>query len=294
MPAGSLLVTGATGFIGRRLTARLAAQGVQVLGWSRALGDLRDAVAVGRVVDAHQVSTVIHLAALPANLTEADWSVVAGEVAMVQNLAAALPAGGRLVHAGSMSEHGYGGVLDEADPIRPRSIYGAAKAAATDRAVALGATGACDVRVARLFGVYGPGEGRQRLFPSLVSQLVRGEVARLGEPDRVRDFIHVDDVCDLLLALADVAHAPHPVLNFGTGTGVRIGDVCRKVAGWLGKSEADLAFGQFPVRAIDEAVQVAKVERLADLAPVPTQHWLSDHGPAKDYILSLATENGVS
>jgi nucleoside-diphosphate-sugar epimerase len=286
---GNFLVTGATGFIGRRLLARLEKDGCAAIGWTREWGDLRDSAAVTRVVGEHNVSTIVHLAACSSTLTEADWSLIAGEVAMVQNLASALPAGGRMVYAGSMSEHGIGGVISETDPIQPRTIYGAAKAAATDRAIALAATGSCDVRAARLFGVYGPGEGPQRLFPSLVGRLSRGETAPLGEASRIRDFIHVDDVCDVLITLADAVHPPHPVVNVGTGQGVSIGDVCYKVAKWLDVDQSRLAFGQFPVRAIDEEVQVADVSRLAAVAPVPVQHWLSETGPAKDYVLALAT-----
>lgn len=287
----TIVVTGAAGFIGRRLVARLTHARHDVIAWTRASGDLRDSQAVRSGLAGLNPGVIFHLAASDAASAEGDWTAPAAETAMVQSLADALPSGARLICTGSMSEHGYGGTLDEDDPRRSRSLYGFAKAAATDRAVALAAAGVADIRVARLFGVYGPGEGPTRLLPHLVSNLAAGRVTPLGDEARVRDFVHVDDVCALLIRLADVGRPPHPVVNIGTGVGVTIEHVCRRVADWLGADPALLRFGEFANRAIDEDVLIARTRRLAELGPVPAQHWLADTGPARDYVMELASSS---
>jgi nucleoside-diphosphate-sugar epimerase len=281
---GPLLVTGAGGFIGQRLVGLLRAQGRTVTGWTRADADLTQREAVAEALMALAPSTIFHLAASNAALAESDDRVPAAEVAMVANLAAAMPGGCRLLMTGSMAEYGYSGTLAENDPRAPRSTYGRAKAAASDHAVALAATGAHDLRVARLFGVYGPGEAARRLVPHLVAHLAVGQPVDLGDAEQVRDFVHVDDVCDRLIALAEAGVAPAPVVNIGTGVGVTVGDVARAVADRLGADHGLLRFGALPRRAIDEDVLVAETRLLGALGAIPAQHWLAASGPAQDYI----------
>ncbi len=294
--SGPTLVTGASGFIGRRLSAMLCARGDEVVGWTRTMGDLRDGDAVTRALSDLRPTTIYHLAAGNAALTQADWTVPADEVRMLANLAEAMGEGARLIHSGSMAEYGRSGVLAEDDPCRPRSIYGFAKAAASDHALALAATRGLDIRVARLFGVYGPGEAARRLVPHLVSHLSRGQSVSLGDGGQVRDFIHVDDVCDRLFALADANRAPFPLINIGTGVGVTVAQACERVAALLGADPALLHFGALPRRAIDEDQLVARTDRLAALGVVPAQHWLADGGKVAAYVQALrdAHTNGAS
>lgn len=284
---GRALVTGANGFIGRRLVAALARRGNEIVGWTRAMGDLRDGSAVARALTDLRPTTIYHLAAGNAALTEADWTVPADEVRMLANLAEAMPDGARLIHTGSVAEYGRSGTLDERDPCRPRSVYGFAKAAASDHALALVATRGLDIRVARLFGVFGPGEADRRLVPHLVSHLSAGRPVPLGDGGQVRDFIHVDDVCDRLIALADITSPPVRLLNIGTGVGVTVRQACETVAALLGADPALLRFGALPRRPIDEDVLIARTDRLAALGPVPAQHWFTDDGKVADYVGAL-------
>jgi nucleoside-diphosphate-sugar epimerase len=283
-----IVVTGAAGFIGKRLAELLELQGETVVRWTRTMGDLRDPVAVAIVMREIDPSLIFHLAACSGSAAQTEWDLPAGEVAMVQNLADALPPGGKMVHAASMSEFGYGGTLTETSPKRPRSIYGFAKACATDRALVLSASGACDIRVGCLFGVYGPGEAGQRLVPYLVSHLANGREATLGDCKRLRDFVHVDDVCRLLIQLAQLANPPQTMVNIGTGVGVTIEQVGGKVARWLDADPKLLCYGVQPTRPIDEDILVADTSQLRSLFSSPQQHWLIENGLARDYVLQCA------
>lgn len=268
------MVTGAGGFIGSRLLRTLRAHNPGASGWTRSDCDLRDPEAVARAIAPIEPTHIVHLAASPGGSPVSDWTVVSDEVAMVGNLALAMPQGCRLIHAGSMAEFGRSGRFNEHAPRRPRTAYGCAKAAATDHAVSMRFWMAKSITVARLFGVYGPGEADTRLVPHLIRSLSAGGRVALSPGDQVRDFVHVDDVCEILQRLALTNDAP-PVVNVGTGVGLTVRSVCETVADALGSDRRLLGFGDHSYRSIDEAELVADTEILAGVAGVPVQRWLS-------------------
>ena len=286
---GPALVTGAGGFIGRRMRGWLEARSIPAIGWTRADVDLEDRAAVARALSSLAPGIVFHLAAIPARAEDSNWSLIARETAMLDSLAEALPQGAVLLYCGSMAEIGHSGQHDEQVWCRPRTLYGMAKYAATSRALALAGAGRT-VRVARLFGVYGPGEGRQRLIPGLVSQLIRAEPAKLSDGRQIRDFVHVDDVCAALWALASArdVNLP-PLINVGTGRGVSVADLCRSVAAVLAADPALLQFGAVERRYVDEAELVARVGLLQQATGlVPAQHAIGPAARFVDYVNELA------
>jgi nucleoside-diphosphate-sugar epimerase len=283
------LVTGAGGFIGRRLRSWLEERSVPVTGWTRTDVDLEDRAAVAEALAVLDPGIIFHLAAIPARAEDSDWRLIARETAMLDSLAEALPSNAVLIYCGSMAEIGHSGMHDEHVWCRPRTLYGMAKYAATNRALAMALAGRA-VRVARLFGVYGPGEGPQRLIPSLVSQLARSEPAKLSHGRQIRDFVHVDDVCTALWAIASAKEARLPALiNIGTGCGVCVADVCRTVAAVLGADPALLNFGAIDQRHVDEAELVARVSRLQQVTGLALpQHAIGPAPMFVNYVAELA------
>lgn len=267
------LVTGAGGFIGRRLVATLTAEGTSVVGWRRTDADLTNAAAVYSLMSELAPTHIVHLAAGASAPDSADWRYVSHAVDMVSNLAGSMPDHCRLLHVGSMAEFGRAGRFDESAICRPNSPYGVAKAAATDRALALRFNTGRAIGVARLFGVYGPGEAPRRLIPHLVHSLTAGRSIPLSAGDQIRDFIHVDDVCTTLITLARWADMP-ALVNVGTGVGLTVRQVCEAVADALGVSRYLLRFGELQYREVDEGELVADTRLLARYAKIPQQRWL--------------------
>ena len=89
---------------------------------------------------------------------------------------------------------------------------------------------------ARIFQPYGLGEHPQRLCTSVASALSRREPATLSSPNSIRDFIHVDDVARALVRLLEGRVVGD--YNIGTGTGMAIREVADLIAGLLGSSAA--------------------------------------------------------
>ncbi len=287
---GPILVTGAGGFIGRRMSGWLEERSIPSISWTRTDVDLEDRTAVAVALSSLAPGIVLHLAAIPARADDSDWRLIARETAMLDSLAEALPPDTVLVYCGSMAEIGHSGRHDEHVWCRPRTLYGMAKYAATNRAVALAGAGR-KIRVARLFGVYGPGEGPQRLIPSLVSQLARSEPAELSDGRQIRDFIHVDDVCAALWALAsDKDVRLPPLINVGTGHGLSVAQVARAVAAALCADPALLHFGAIERRHVDEAELVADVALLRETTGLVLPQDADGPSPRfVDYVNDLAS-----
>lgn len=274
------LVTGSSGFIGRRLLERMRNGGTDAAGWTRADGDLRDPDAVRTRLARIRPDHIFHLASNPPNPAAETWTRVADEQAMLANLAYAMPSHCRLIYAGSMAEYGRAGLLREIDQCVPDTGYGCAKFSGTNLAVALRTILQVDIRVGRLFGVYGPGEGSSRLLPALLAKLRSSEPMLLSDGEQLRDFIHVDDVCTVLVALAE-APCPPPLINVGTGRGVSVRHVCETVASVLNANPGLLRFGARPRRNVDQDALVAGTELLRSVVEPPPQRWLDKALAAK-------------
>lgn len=274
------------------MQAWLEGQSIPVTGWTKADVDLEDRAAVTKALSELDPKIVLHLAAIPARADDTDWGLIARETAMLDSLAEALPRDARLIYCSSMAEIGRSGAHDEQVWCRPQTLYGMAKYAATNRALALASAGRA-VRVARLFGVYGPGEGAQRLIPSLVSRLARSEPAKLSDGRQIRDFVHVDDVCMALWAIASAPVADFPdLINIGTGHGISVAEVSRSVAATLGVDPALLQFGAIGRRHVDETELVARVDLLRQATGLVLHQHAS--GPAPrfvDYVNELASSS---
>jgi dTDP-6-deoxy-L-talose 4-dehydrogenase (NAD+) len=109
----------------------------------------------------------------------------------------------------------------------------------------------------RVFYPYGEGEHHGRMPSALMRKLAAGEELELKTPDSVKDYIHVKDAAEAMLAALECKLAG-PV-NIGTGTGLRIMDLALAIARCCG-SDAGLvrraptpAEDPFPVTVADTA-----------------------------------------
>lgn len=268
---GRVAVTGASGFVGRRLVRYLRSlENTKVFAWSRPEVDLLNLASLHDAARRHRPDTIFHLAAAGVSADRAhDVELIKADLSMVHNLMAVAGEGARIILAGSMSEYGRSGRLCEQDRCTPRTAYGIAKLATGLYAAAYAGRTANSVAIARLFGVYGPGEAPRRLFPSLVGALSRGENIELSDGLQCRDFIHVDDVCASLCAIAAVAPSDDAVLNLGTGQAVRLRDVVEWIAEAVGAATSLVRFGARPRSPGDEDLLEADMTRYAAIVGDP-------------------------
>ncbi len=299
-----LLVTGATGFIGRRVIARLAADGASdVEGVSRTRpADWPERFA-HHAVDllAPGAPESLMASVRPTHLLHLAWTATPGrfwtDTANLQWSAATLSlfqaflsyGGNRAVMAGTGAEYAWTGSspLRESDETAPHTLYGIAKDATRRMVCAAGETAGVPVAWGRIFWLYGPAEPPGRLVSDVARALVCGEVVETTEGRQARDFLHVDDVAGAFLcALASDWHGP---INIGSGRAVPVREVVEGLAAASGRPEL-VRFGVRPTPATDPARVQADVSVLRDILKFRPETSL-EKGLAETYAWWLAQQS---
>ncbi|MEO1008920.1 MAG: dTDP-glucose 4,6-dehydratase [Planctomycetota bacterium] len=95
-------------------------------------------------------------------------------------------------------------LFTESTPLDPSSPYSASKAAADMLAMAFQRTFGMDVVVTRCSNNYGRYQFPEKVIPLFVTNLMQGEQVPLyGDGKNVRDWLHVDDHCEAILAVLE-------------------------------------------------------------------------------------------
>jgi GDP-4-dehydro-6-deoxy-D-mannose reductase len=242
-----VLVTGATGFVGRHLLDALRAAGHEPI----AAGgphdpppaialDILDAGAVRRVVEGAAPQAIVHLAGqafVPQSVADplGTLAVNAGGTAHV--LEAARAVGARVLVVSSAEVYGIQRPermpLDESAVVRPGNPYAASKLAAEAYGLAWQRSFGLDVVVARPFNHIGPGQDPRFVVPSFARQLAdiaagAPAVMHVGNLEAQRDFLDVRDVAAAYVLLVANGRAGE-VYNICSGRTVAIREVLRQL-----------------------------------------------------------------
>jgi nucleoside-diphosphate-sugar epimerase len=243
-----VLLTGATGFVGFHCIAPLLRRGFEVIAtfntsppppidgvrWLSA--DLLSAGAAESVVREAKASHLLHLA----------WFVEPGKlISHPDNLAWSAASidllkrfhhggGERCVMGGSCYEYDwrYGYCNEQLTPRQPDTLYGACKHGLAEILLGYCASAGLSGAWGRMFFLYGPRENPRRLVPAVIQSLLKGEPALSSHGQQVRDYAHVQDVADGLVALLD--SPARGAYNIATGTETSVSDIARELAAAAG------------------------------------------------------------
>ncbi len=236
-----VLVTGANGFIGRHLSAALSGAGHDPVELDRTRADINDLnslLALSTPADA-----LVHLAFPASPGFRARCPLDALRTATVGTANAILLANHcgvrHIVVASSGKIYGTPRSLPigEDHLLDPTTFLGRLKLIQEKIVLTAVASTSMSATSLRLFNVYGAGGSREFFVPALIAGFCEGGPLRLGELDRRRDWIHVDDVCSAFTISLSKPPLPGSFrpLNVGSGRSASPGELVEMLSAITGK-----------------------------------------------------------
>lgn len=233
-----VLLTGATGFIGRHAYSALDKAGHEVIRLARSGADLNTDVHYLSQDSAPRVDAIVHLAGLAdAGAGHADpyQFMSSNAVGTMRVLEIARKQRCRTIIASSMRVYRPSNrpLVEGDSPTEPKDVYGVSKLTAELWGRVYSETYGQTVSVLRLFSVYGPGQIPRASGSGVVS--IFAHLALAGQPlvvyfRQARDFVHVDDVSRSIVAALESARGGLRIYNIATGVSTNIETLAQIVA----------------------------------------------------------------
>jgi UDP-glucose 4-epimerase len=131
--------------------------------------------------------------------------------------------------------------LTESTPPNPGSPYAVSKLAAEHYVRTIGALWGIETVSLRVFNAYGPGQPQPAAHPPVIPHFLRqtvrgGTLVIYGRGEQTRDFVHVDDVVEAMVAAATAPTVDRLVINIGSGVETSIRDLAQFVIEAVGKT----------------------------------------------------------
>lgn len=228
----NVLVTGATGFIGRRVVRLLEEAGTGVTVCAASTG--HDLCEPG-VLDQFRELPITHAINLagrtfvPESWANPGTFYRCNTLATQQVLDFCREKRARLVH---VSAYIYGAPktlpIPETHPVVPNNPYAHSKWLAEELCRFYADHFGVAVTVLRPFNVFGPGQSEQFLIPTILRQARSGEAITVNDASPRRDYLHVDDFARACLKALDHP-AGYALFNVGSGRSVSVAEVLELV-----------------------------------------------------------------
>ncbi len=275
----SVLVTGASGFIGGYLTDALMNVGAHVsalsvsggkegkIRWIK--GDITDPGSIKGICD--NINVVFHLAAISNVVKSIENPILAINTNTVGTLNLLEEA--RRAHVKKFiyisSAHVYGVPqyvpVDEKHPVVPREPYAASKIASEMIVQAYGNAYGMGYAIIRPFNIFGSGQDESFLIPGVIAQAIRNKQINVGNVDPTRDFLYIKDCVGGFLAIGDRGTG---IYNIGTGKEIAIKSVVETIR--------DLINPEIAIVSDESRIRTGKVEiprMIADISKISSLGW---------------------
>lgn len=243
-----VIVTGASGFIGRNSLSKLLSKGYEVHAISFKDADIFiDEIIWHKcnLLEPREINSLIKKVK-PSHLLHFAWDVTPGYRDSLSNfdwvqtsielLKKFYEYGGkRVVTAGTCFQYSETSQdCQEFNTLRnPLTFYGKCKQSFQYLMEAFCKEAGLSSAWGHIFFLYGPYEASNRLVSSVIISLLKNEIANCTEGNQIRDFMHVEDVADAFAQILD-SDVEGPI-NVASGYPVKLRDIVEEIAKQLGK-----------------------------------------------------------
>ena len=285
MNSGTILITGATGFVGSCLTHRLVRVDCNLHIIKREQSnvwrikdilnrvvvhnvDLIDSNRLERLVKNIKPQIIFHTATYGGYPFQKDVDkIIQTNIVGTMNLVNACSEVGFsiFVSTGSSSEYGVKSKpMNETDSLESNNSYGVAKASATLFCQAKARSEKLPIVTLRLFSPYGYYEELRRLIPSVITSCLTGRNLKVSSPQPVRDFVFIEDVLDAYVKAVNVPNIGGEIFNVGYGRHNSVGEVVNKIIELTG-GRVSPEWGSISKRANEPTIWQADISKAKDI-----------------------------
>lgn len=271
-----ILVTGATGFIGRNLVENLKEKfkvyalildekeknvipQIDYILW-KTFFDRENEIKTLDGKKLGKIDTVIHLASYGVNPKDNDIDkMIESNINLTKDLILNLERVSckNIIFTGSGFEYGDKGKvkLKEDMELNPFSLYGATKVSAFLIGKKLCESLGINYINLRLFNIFGEYEGNNRLIPQIINNYLEGKELNFTAGNQVRDYLYIKDIIEVYEIILEKNIYNNETYNVCSSEEVTIKEFITKVADTIGINKDSLNFGTIPSRK-EEALYI--------------------------------------
>ena len=268
----NVMITGIAGGIGSTLAWQLKQKGYRVIGVDNFNNgyyenlfegeehvfdefyerDIRDDISMQLIMNDEKIDVLIHLAAitsLPSAETDPRETIdvnVAGTASLLDAVRKSNVKRAIVASTSAIYENSIHPPFKETDYLYPRLMYPLSKKMVEDLIESYIVNYGMDIVTLRFFNVFGPRQDIHRETPPLLNYITkcvaeRGEATFYSTGTQQRDYVHVDDVAEMIILSMEVPDAAGETFNVCTGTLTSVRDIVEY---------AEKAYGKFDYKFI--------------------------------------------